>query len=68
MSWETPLEDPEMPVKQIVRELANPVEAVVNILYLIKEERHDPEKVLQLASMAEAPVERLTNIVRKTLS
>ena len=41
---------------------------MVNILYLIKEERHDPDKILQLASLADGPVEQLSQLVRKSLS
>ena len=68
LSWEMPLETPEKPVEKILTEIANPVEAVVNILYLIKEERHDPEKILHLASLAEAPVEQLTTLLRGGLN
>jgi len=62
------LDESKKAVNTIVSELANPVEAMVNILYLIKEERHHPEKVLQLASLADAPIQQLSQLVRRGLS
>jgi hypothetical protein len=62
------LDDPKSSATKIITEIANPVEAMVNILYLIKEERHDPDKILQLASLADGPVEQLSQLVRKSLS
>jgi hypothetical protein len=62
------LDDSKSAATKSITELANPVEAMVNILYLIKEERHDPDKILQLASLADAPIEQISHLVRKTLS
>jgi hypothetical protein len=62
------LDDSKSSATKIITEIANPVEAMVNILYLIKEERHDPDKILQLASLADGPVEQLSQLVRKSLS
>jgi hypothetical protein len=45
-------------------ELANTIEALVNLLYLIRIDRHDPEKVLQWVDMAEGQAKRMGSILQ----
>jgi hypothetical protein len=62
------LGDSDATTPQILHELANPVEAMTNILYLIKEERYDPDKIMQLANLADEPLHRISEILRRSLS
>jgi hypothetical protein len=62
------LDASKIPTSKIATELANPVEAMVNIIYLIKEERHDPDKILQLTALADGPIDQLSQFVRRSLS
>jgi hypothetical protein len=52
---------------QIVSEMANPLEVVVNIVYLLQHDRHNPDEVLKLALMAEAQLEYLCQIAQRNL-
>jgi hypothetical protein len=52
---------------QIVSEMANPLEVVVNIVYLIKQERHNPNEVLKLTLLAESQLECLCQIAHREL-
>jgi hypothetical protein len=52
---------------QIIREMTNPVEAIVNLLYLIKHDRDNPDAVLKYASIAESQARCLIEIIQKKL-
>ena len=41
--------------QRILKELACPVESIVNLLYLIEHERDDPAAVLRYVRMADTP-------------
>jgi hypothetical protein len=45
-------------------ESGNALEALVNVLYLIRHDRHQPDRVLELVSMADLQVERMAQIFR----
>ena len=48
-------------------ELRNALEAVVNVLYLIRQDRHNPNRVLVLTEMADAQLERMTQVLQREL-
>jgi len=48
----------------VAHEINNPLEAVLNLLYLA---RHDPERAQQYLSMAEVEVHRVANLAQQTL-
>ena len=50
----------------IAHEINNPLEAVLNLVYLGKVNTHEPE-VVEYLSMAEAELERLAHIAKQTL-
>ena len=52
---------------QIVAEMANPLEVMVNVVYLIKQDPDNPIEVLKLALMAEGQLERMSQIVQRGL-
>jgi hypothetical protein len=45
-------------------EFGNALEALVNVLYLIRHDRHHPDRVLELVSMADFQLERMAQIFR----
>jgi hypothetical protein len=45
-------------------ELSNSLEAVVNLLYLIRIDRHDPDRVLQWVDMAEGQSKRMESTLQ----
>ena len=65
---EVPLQDcPPNRAVAIAMEMTNPVEALVNLVYLIKHARHEPAKVAHFANMADGQLRCLTDIVRREL-
>jgi hypothetical protein len=46
-------------------ELRNSLEALVNVLFLIRHDREHPEKVLELVGMADLQLERMAQILRR---
>ena len=44
--------------------MANTLEALVNLLYLIRLDRHYPDKVLQWVQMADVQSERMESILQ----
>jgi signal transduction histidine kinase len=52
----------------IIHEVNNPLEALTNLVYLTKQEAHDPENVRRNMLVAETQLDRLGEIARKTLS
>jgi PAS domain S-box-containing protein len=51
----------------IAHEINNPLEAVVNLLYLVKVSAESPDDVRQYAAVAEGEVARVSHIARQTL-
>jgi PAS domain S-box-containing protein len=51
----------------IAHEINNPLEAVMNLVYLARKNRMDPEKTLELLTTAERELERVSHIARQTL-
>jgi PAS domain S-box-containing protein len=51
----------------IAHEINNPLESVMNLIYLARENRMDPEKTLAHLLMAESELERVSHIARQTL-
>jgi PAS domain S-box-containing protein len=51
----------------IAHEINNPLESVMNLVYLARENRMDPEKTLAHLLMAETELERVSHIARQTL-
>jgi hypothetical protein len=49
----------------IIREMTNPVEAIVNILYLIRYEHKNPKVVLRYVALADSQVRCLIDIVQR---
>ena len=49
----------------IVRQMANPVEILVNIVYLLKQDRRNSAVVMQYADMADSQVKLLMEIMRQ---
>jgi signal transduction histidine kinase len=52
----------------IVHEVNNPLEALANLVYLTKQEANRPDNVRKNMQVAEAQLNRLAEITRKTLS
>ena len=52
----------------IMHEINNPLEAIANLVYLIKLEAHDPERVKCYVQQAEEQLELVRTIARQTLS
>jgi hypothetical protein len=48
-------------------ELGNALEALVNVVYLIRHDRHDPNRVFALAEMADVQVRRMAQVLRRQL-
>jgi hypothetical protein len=49
---------------QLAESMANQVEAVINLLYLIEHDRSDPDAVLSYIRMSDPVIRRLTELVR----
>ena len=49
---------------QIIQQMTNPVEVIVNLLYLIEQERHDPDAVLRFVGIADSQAQRLSSIIK----
>ena len=56
----------DKPIKGL-GELRNALEAVVNVLYLIRQDRHNPNRVLVLTEMADVQLERMTQVLQREL-
>ena len=50
---------------QVIREMTNPLEAVVNLLYLIKHDRNDAKAVLRHVEIADSQARCLIDIVQR---
>jgi len=48
-------------------ELGNALEALINLLYIIRQDRHHPARVLELVEMANLQLDRMTGILRREL-
>jgi hypothetical protein len=48
-------------------DMDNALEAAVNLVYLIRADRHDPEKVRQWADLADSQLQRIAKIVSSRL-
>jgi hypothetical protein len=48
-------------------ELRNALEALVNVVYLIRHDRHDPNRVLVLTEMADAELQRMAQVLQREL-
>jgi hypothetical protein len=48
-------------------ELGNALEAMVNVLYLIRQDRHNPDRVQVLTEMADAQLERMAQVLQREL-
>ena len=51
--------------EQIVREIANPVEAIMNVFYLIEHDPLAPPSILQYVRMADSQVRCLTDVIQR---
>lgn len=52
----------------VLHEVNNPLEALTNLVYLTKQDAHNPDTVRRNMLVAEAQLDRLGEIARKTLS
>ena len=52
----------------VMHEINNPLEALINLVYVTKQAPHDRALVLQNMELAESQLERLSDIARTTLS
>jgi len=67
LCWSDGLERLAMSIKngfESSGEMKNALEALVNVLYLIREDRHQPLRVLEWVEIADAQTERMANAVR----
>lgn len=48
-------------------ELGNALEAMVNVLYLIRQDRHNPDRVLALTEMADVQLGRMAQVLQREL-
>lgn len=48
-------------------ELGNALEAMVNVLYLIRQDRHNPDQVLVLTEMADVQLQRMAQVLQREL-
>jgi hypothetical protein len=48
-------------------ELGNALEALINVLYLIRQDRHNPANVLALVEMAHVQLDRMTRVLQREL-
>jgi hypothetical protein len=48
-------------------ELGNALEALVNVVYLIRHDRHDPNRVLVLTEMADAELQRMAQVLQREM-
>jgi hypothetical protein len=48
-------------------ELGNALEAMVNVLYLIRQDRHNPDRVHVLTEMADVQLERMAQVLQREL-
>jgi signal transduction histidine kinase len=51
----------------IAHEINNPLESVMNLIFLARQNRHEPEKTLKYLLSAESELERVSHIARQTL-
>ena len=58
------LEDSEK-TPQIIREMTNPIEAIVNLLYLIRHDASDVKQVLRYVSIAESQCRCLVEVIQR---
>jgi hypothetical protein len=54
--------------QKIIREMANPTEAIVNLLYLIRHDHKNPKAILQYVDMADSQARCLMEIAQRELS
>ena len=52
---------------QELGELGNALEALINVLYLIRQDRHNPARVLTLIETANVQLERITRVLQREL-
>ena len=52
----------------VMHEVNNPVEALINLVYLTRQARNDPQKVEENMEIADRQLETIANIARRTLS
>ena len=52
----------------VMHEINNPLEALINLVYVTKQAPHDEASVLQNMELAESQLARLSDIARTTLS
>jgi hypothetical protein len=50
----------------VLGELANSVEAALNLVYLIEHERHDPDAVLKYVRTLDGALKRMTSLIIQT--
>lgn len=51
--------------KHIIREITNPTEAIINLLYLIKNEPSDRTQVLHYVAIAETQARCLVDVIQR---
>jgi hypothetical protein len=54
--------------QKIIREMANPTEIIINLLYLIRHKYRDPQAILQYLDMADSQARRLMEIAQRESS
>ena len=59
---------PEFKAEQRVRELTDPVQIIAVLLYLIKKTCDDRALVLHYAELADEPIERVMELIKRELS
>jgi hypothetical protein len=58
------LQDPQS-AKDIIREITNPTEAIINLLYLIKHDPSDTKQVLRYVTIAESQARCLIEVIQR---
>jgi hypothetical protein len=51
--------------KRIIREITNPTDAIINLLYLIKNEPSDRTEVLHYVAIAESQARCLVEVIQR---
>jgi hypothetical protein len=47
------------------RELGYALETMINVLYLIRQDRHNPDRVQELTEMADVQLERMAQVLQR---
>jgi hypothetical protein len=57
---------PNLVSTMVLIDVVNSVEGLVNLAYLIKQNRHNPDDVLRYIEMVDVTLKRMTNLIIQT--